>query len=52
MTTLPRKQRFQIYSLGLDDLGIAKDTSYNGVTQMVVITRYIGVVHTERDQYH
>uniref|UniRef100_M4B9N3 Uncharacterized protein n=1 Tax=Hyaloperonospora arabidopsidis (strain Emoy2) TaxID=559515 RepID=M4B9N3_HYAAE len=24
----------------------------NGVAEMVVITRYIGVVHTERDQYH
>ena len=24
----------------------------NGVTQTVVITRYIGVVHTERDQCH
>ena len=24
----------------------------NGVTQMVVITRYIGVVHTERDEGH
>ena len=24
----------------------------NRVTQMVVITGYIGVVHTERDQYH
>ena len=26
--------------------------SCNGVTQMVMITRYIGVLHTERDQYH
>ena len=24
----------------------------NGVTQMVVITRYVGVIHTERDQCH
>ena len=30
---------------------LAKDAC-NGVTQMVVITRYSGVVHTERDQYH
>ena len=26
--------------------------SCNRLTQMVVITSYIGVVHTERDQYH
>ena len=24
----------------------------NGVIQMVMITRYIGMVHEERDQYH
>ena len=24
----------------------------NGVTQIVAIARYIGVVHTEQDQYH
>ena len=29
-----------------------KATFCNGVTQMVVITRYIDVVHTERDQCH
>ena len=29
-----------------------KHYTCNGVTQTVVITRYIGVVHTERDQYY
>uniref|UniRef100_M4C0V1 Uncharacterized protein n=1 Tax=Hyaloperonospora arabidopsidis (strain Emoy2) TaxID=559515 RepID=M4C0V1_HYAAE len=31
---------------------LPSENTCNGVTQMVIITRYIGVVHTERDQYH
>uniref|UniRef100_M4B3X5 Uncharacterized protein n=1 Tax=Hyaloperonospora arabidopsidis (strain Emoy2) TaxID=559515 RepID=M4B3X5_HYAAE len=36
------------YANGFHDLG----PNCNGITPMVLITRYIGVVHTERDQYH
>uniref|UniRef100_M4BWZ0 Uncharacterized protein n=1 Tax=Hyaloperonospora arabidopsidis (strain Emoy2) TaxID=559515 RepID=M4BWZ0_HYAAE len=40
------------FSLQRNSAHSVDGSACNGVTQMVVITRYIGVVHAERDQYH
>ena len=37
--------------LEYEELNVVK-ADCNGVTETVVITKYIGVVHTERDQCH